>query len=81
MTESVVEEAALACLRSAGWLVRSGAGKPPAGDTLALALSQEERANYGEVVLAQRLRDALVPQLISGELRVKERSKLIGVTL
>ncbi|HSV74415.1 MAG TPA: type I restriction endonuclease subunit R [Chthonomonadales bacterium] len=58
-TESVVEEAARACLRSAGWLVRSGAGKPPAGGTLALALSQGERANYGEVVLAQRLRDAL----------------------
>ena len=51
-TESVVEQAALARLESAGWQVRNGAeiahGEPAA-----------ERDDYGQVVLGQRLRDAL----------------------
>jgi type I restriction enzyme R subunit len=51
-TESVVEEAALAWLESMGWSVRNGAEIAP-GEPGA------ERDDYGEVVLAQRLRDAL----------------------
>ena len=51
-TESVVEEAALAWLESAGWQVRNGAEIAP-GEPAA------ERDDYGQVVLAQRLRDAL----------------------
>ncbi|MHB8727108.1 MAG: type I restriction endonuclease subunit R [Casimicrobiaceae bacterium] len=52
-TESVVEEAALAWLKGVGWQVRSGAEIAP-GEPAA------ERDDYGQVVLAQRLRDALV---------------------
>jgi type I restriction enzyme R subunit len=51
-TESVVEEAALAWLESAGWQARNGAEIAP-GEPAA------ERNDYGQVVLAQRLRDAL----------------------
>ena len=51
-TESVVEQAALAWLESVGWSVRNGAQIAP-GEAAA------ERADYGEVVLKQRLRDAL----------------------
>ena len=51
-TESVVEQAALACLESTGWQVRNGADIAP-GEPAA------ERDDYGQVVLAQRLRDAL----------------------
>jgi type I restriction enzyme R subunit len=51
-TESVVEEAALAWLESIGWSVRHGAEIAP-GEPAA------ERDDYGQVVLAQRLRDAL----------------------
>ena len=51
-TESVVEEAALAWLESAGWQVRNGAVIAP-GEPAA------ERDDYGQVILAQRLRDAL----------------------
>ena len=51
-TESVVEEAALAWLKGAGWQVRHGAEIAP-GEPAA------ERDDYGQVVLAQRLRDAL----------------------
>jgi len=51
-TESIVEDAALTWLGAAGWDVTYGAdmipGEPGGG-----------RADYGEVVLAQRLRDAL----------------------
>jgi len=51
-TESVVEEAGLAWLVGLGWQVRNGAeiarGEPAA-----------ERDDYGQVVLVQRLRDAL----------------------
>jgi len=51
-TESVVEEAALARLKGVGWHVKNGAEIAP-GEPAA------ERDNYGQVVLAQRLRDAL----------------------
>ena len=52
VTESVVEQAALAWLESVGWRVVGGAeiapGEPDA-----------ERDNYGQVILQRRLRDAL----------------------
>ena len=51
-TESVVEQAALAWLESVGWSVRNGADIAPGEPTA-------ERRDYSEVVLAQRLRDAL----------------------
>ncbi|CAG0951683.1 Type I restriction enzyme EcoR124II R protein [Burkholderiales bacterium] len=51
-SESVVEEAALDWLESAGWQVRNGAEIAP-GEPAA------ERDDYGQVVLARRLRDAL----------------------
>ena len=51
-TESVVEDAALAWLESVGWQIRNGAEIAP-GEAAA------ERTTYGEVFLAQRLRDAL----------------------
>ncbi|MEO8165379.1 MAG: type I restriction endonuclease, partial [Betaproteobacteria bacterium] len=51
-TESVVEQAALAWLESIGWVVRNGAEIAP-GELAA------ERTDYGQVVLEQRLRDAL----------------------
>jgi len=52
VTESVVEQAALAWLESVGWQVRNGAEIAP-GEPAA------ERDDYGQVVLTQRLRDAL----------------------
>jgi len=51
-TESVVEEAALAWLEGVGWRIAHG---PEIAPDMAAA----ERADYGEVVLARRLRDAL----------------------
>ncbi|MCL4745708.1 MAG: type I restriction endonuclease subunit R [Burkholderiaceae bacterium] len=51
-TESIVEQAALAWLESAGWQPRYGTQIAP-GETAA------ERDNYAQVVLSQRLRDAL----------------------
>ncbi len=51
-SESIVEEAALAWLESVGWQVRNGVEIAP-GEPAA------ERDDYGQVVLAQRLRDAL----------------------
>jgi type I restriction enzyme R subunit len=62
--ESIVEEAALAWLAGAGWQVRHGAGIAP-GEPAA------ERDNYSQVILAQRLRDALArlnPDLPAGAL-------------
>ena len=52
MTESIVEKAALAWLEATGWQVAHG---PDIAPDQPLA----ERRDYGEVVLAQRLRDAL----------------------
>ena len=51
-TESTVEDAALAWLEAVGWQVTHGSDIAPDMPTA-------ERADYGEVVLAQRLRDAL----------------------
>ena len=51
-TESVVEQAALAWLEFIGWTVRNGAEIAP-GELAA------ERTGYSQVVLPQRLRDAL----------------------
>jgi type I restriction enzyme R subunit len=51
-TESIVEQAALAWFESAGWSVKNGAEIAP-GEPAA------ERGDFGQVVLAQRLRDAL----------------------
>jgi type I restriction enzyme R subunit len=51
-SESIVEEAALAWLEVTGWQVRHGAEIAP-GEPAA------EREDYGQVVLAQRLHDAL----------------------
>ncbi len=53
VTESVVEQAALAWLESVGWRVVNGTGIAP-GE------ADAERENYGEVFLERRLRDALV---------------------
>jgi len=52
VTESVVEQAALAWLESTGWQIAHGPDIAP-------NMSASERADYGEVVLAGRLRDAL----------------------
>ena len=52
VTESVVEQAALAWLESMGWRVRNGAKIAP-GEWAA------ERDDYGQVFLERRLRDAL----------------------
>jgi len=52
VTESVVEEAALAWLESTGWQVAHGPDIAP-------DMSAAERADYGEVLLARRLSDAL----------------------
>ena len=51
-TESIVEDAALSWLEAVGWRVTHGPDIAP--DTPAA-----ERRSYGEVVLDQRLRDAL----------------------
>ena len=52
-TESIVEDAALTWLKGLGWAVRNGLEIAP-GE------SGAERQDFSEVVLAQRLRDALV---------------------
>lgn len=52
LTETDVEEAALDWLRGLGWQTAHGPDIAQNG-------AASERADYGDVVLAQRLRDAL----------------------
>lgn len=52
LTESVVEDAALGWLEAIGWRIAHGPDIAPDMPTA-------ERRDYGEVVLATRLRDAL----------------------
>ena len=51
-TESKVEEAALAWLEAAGWQFAHGPDIAP-------DMPAAERTDFGEVILARRLRDAL----------------------
>lgn len=51
-TESVVEDAALGWLEAGDWQIAHGPDIAP-------DMPAAERANYGEVVLSRRLRDAL----------------------
>jgi len=52
MTESIIEQATLAWLERLGWMVKHGPEIAP-GELAA------ERPDYGQVMLAQRLQDAL----------------------
>ena len=52
ITESTVEQAALAWLESLGWSVAHGPDIAP-------GVPGAERSDYGEVLLARRLRNAL----------------------
>jgi type I restriction enzyme R subunit len=69
-TESVVEDAALDWLKATGWQIAHGPDITP-------DMPAAEQADYGEVVMSQRLRDALLPKLISGELRVKDAERFL----
>jgi type I restriction enzyme R subunit len=77
-TESVVEDATLAWLENLGYTVKHGPDITPGGDTLTLTpstslrtgLSQWERENYSEVVLAGRLRQALARSRHRGVLQL-----------
>ncbi len=80
-TESVVEQDALAWLEGLGWKIAYGPDISPGGDTLTLPLFQKERESCAEVVLAQRLRDAVPTKLISGAMRVKDTEKMVGVAI
>lgn len=62
--ESTVEEAALQWLGELGYAVKHGPEIAP-GELHA------ERTGFGETVLAKRLRDALLPKLLSGAVRVR----------
>jgi type I restriction enzyme R subunit len=68
--ESVVEQAALAWLESAGWQVRNGGEIAPCEPAA-------RRDDYGQVNPAQRLRESLIP-LYSGELRMKDAEKFVA---
>ena len=52
LTEAVVEDAALDWLKSLGWTIAHG-------PNIALGSDTAERADYGQVILEQRLRDTL----------------------
>ena len=69
-TESTVESAAHAWLSELGWQVKHGPEIAPEG-------LFAERRDFGQVVLEQRLRDALLPKLIRGEIRVKDAERFL----
>jgi type I restriction enzyme R subunit len=79
ISESIVEEAALAWLDAIGWRIAHGPDIAPDGPA-------PERTDYGQVVLEQRLRDALVrlnPDLPAEALQdaFRKLSRLEGATL
>ncbi|NJD69217.1 MAG: type I restriction endonuclease subunit R [candidate division NC10 bacterium] len=85
MTESEVESAALAWLEAIGWRVAHGPDISPS-ETHPLPLSQRERESYSQVMLAQRLRDALArlnPELPTEALEdaFRKVARLEGPTL
>jgi type I restriction enzyme R subunit len=69
--ESTVEQATLVWLESVGWSIRHGT-------ETALGELAAERSDYRQVVLEQRLRDGLLQELISSELRLRYAERFIG---
>lgn len=63
-TENTVEDAALTWLESGSYTAKRGS-LLPTGEYAAA------RQDYGRMVLEDRLRETLLPKLISGDLRVK----------
>jgi type I restriction enzyme R subunit len=63
-TESTVENAAFEWLRATGWEIAHAPEIAPGSPSA-------KRADFGEVVLARRLRDALLTKLVSRKLRGK----------
>jgi hypothetical protein len=68
--ETDVESAALTWLSDLGWQVKHGSEIAPDG-------LFAERQDFGQVVLEQRLRDALLPKLIREEIRVKDAERFL----
>lgn len=69
-TESLVEQAALAWLEHAGWRVRSGTGIA-SGEPVA------RHDAYGQMVVARRLRESLLPPACS-DLRREASDNFLG---
>ena len=69
-TESDVESAALAWLKAIGW-------RTAHGPDIAPDMPTAELSDCGQEVLEQRLRDALLPKLIRGEIRVKDAERFL----
>ena len=63
--ESAVEDACLSCAEEIGFQV-------VAGPSIAPGKLAADRTSYEEVILEGRLRAALLPKLLSDELRVKD---------
>ncbi len=70
LTESTVEDAALAWLEAIGWQT---AHRPD----IAPSTPASERRDYAEVCPPSTFRDTLLPKLISGELRVKDAERFL----
>jgi type I restriction enzyme R subunit len=70
LVESGVVQVVLTWLSELGRQVKHGPDIAPDG-------LFAERQDFGQVVLEQRLRDALLPKLISGEIRVKDVARFL----
>jgi len=70
INESTLESDALEWPKSLGWVIKHGPDIAPEG-------LFAERADYREVVLAQRLHDALLPKLIRGAIPVKDAERFL----
>jgi len=70
-TEStVVKSGTLGRVEASGWCVIHG-------PEIALDMPAAEGAVYGEYVLGQRVRKALLPKLISGDVRAPDVEKIL----
>ncbi len=72
--ESTHEDAALAWLEAIGWRVTHGPDIAP-------DMPAAEWRDHGEIVLSQRLREALLSKLISGELRLQGAEEFVVRTV
>ena len=56
-------------------------GVLPAWNEFVRPLMQELKANQSQSRIVTRLRDALLPKLISGDLRVPDAERIVGATV
>ena len=72
LNETIVEKLLLTWFRDLGYAVAHAPDIAP-------GQPEAERDDYGQVILRRRLRDGLLPRLISGQVRIEDAERFLDL--